>query len=402
MYSQAVTRTAQDVFGRWIQWQKILADLPLAKASLAIDDAFWERFTLNRCAPHHPLGSPALLFFNEAFTTDRAAALHELHALFDHDLPGLLEYLKANGLLSPAIDSLEAGLPVGAVIDKYRRFADVIYDFTDPALKAAACFALGNRIFDFCLGAESHEAFRSLLARTEDRPFARLLHSLLWQHLSADGWRDWHLSCLEALRAQSLQGRTVVYPAGGCDFYQLLRHGIYNIEVIDPFLPSQGDYYSEGWSWLISAQTLGDCITIPCGDHGLVLRRESHQSLATFEALLSTGETAVLERCKVCWGVYSDMNERRLGTLTLHRRFTETHDFAADESRAVLVSFNELFLFATSRERAGWGLDLDSLDPSRVLHVKQLRAPASIETLCRLRAAEALPFHFINLGSCAT
>jgi hypothetical protein len=396
----AETRDASAVFDRWIQWQRIFEDCPLSGLGYALDEAFLARFSVNRLAPHHPVGSPALLFFEEPFLTNPVAALLEWHALFDHDLSGLCARLQAHGLLSPAIDRLEAEWPVNRVIDKYRHFVAALFGVADPALHAAALFAVGNRVFDHCFRDATHEDYRALLARPGDRSFVRLLHSLMWHHLSAEGWRDWHRSTLERLKAEV--GKTVVYIAGGCDFYQLLLHGIHDIEVIDPFLPSQSSYYSEGWSWLIAEQALGDCITMDCGGYSLVLRRESHQNLDTFEAVLSTGETAVLTRCKVGWGVFSDFNERRLGTVTLHRRFAETADFAANDRRSMLLSFNELHLFATSRDFGGWGLDLNALDPARVIHIKQLRAPITVDTLRKMRATEALPFRFINLGSCAT
>jgi hypothetical protein len=272
----------------------------------------------------------------------------------------------------------------------------------DSERRKAYLFAVANRLFEFCYGPETFAGFKPMLHNTPEYPIVRLLYSTMWHYLVGDGWKHWHNTCLDGLKKEVDSGKRVSYIAGGNDIYQLLKLGIYAIDVIDPMLPSQPEYYAEGWDWLIKKDGLGDEIMIDFPDKKLVMKRISYSEQGAFDAKLSTGITESLPLSKTTWHVFDRSNQKKLGSIVFDRRFCNQQDFIAHDKRALLISFNEMYFVAAPESLNGWGINLEKISPEMPIFIKQLRKPISRQVLLNLREAETSPFYFILLGSCPT
>lgn len=260
--------------------------------------------------------------------------------------------------------------------------------------------ALANYCFSFCFGAPSYQKFYAMINDSMQHGYVRLLYAVMWEHFVGRGWKDWHSVCLAALRAQADQGKRIVYIAGGNDIYQLLAHGIYNIDVIDPLLPSQPKYYAGGWLWLVKKNGIGDKIVL--NQLHLMLRRLQHVDGALFPARLSTGQHVLLQASITAWGVFDHATGKQLGAVVFKRRFARDDDFVMNDKQELLMSFNEFFFVNAPSALGGWGIHLDQVPATQPWFVKQLCAPLTVATIGRIRSVDRVPFSFILLGSCAT
>ena len=227
----------------------------------------------------------------------------------------------------------------------------------------------------------------------------------MWFHLVGEGWKDWHQNCLDALKKEHDQGKRITYLAGGNDMYQLVKHGIYNIDIIDPMLPSQPDYYAEGWLWLIKKNGLGDKIIFNFDKNTtVIMKRVGYKEFELFDASLSTGDTVKIRHSKTTWNLYNKKNMKKLGTITIDRRFARQADLVINKNakKALLFSFNEMYFVDAPQSFGGWGIDTSVVKQDTKIFVKQLRKPITKSTWAHLRKADASSFSFILLGSCAT
>lgn len=291
---------------------------------------------------------------------------------------------------------------VEVLIEDYNRvMRQELHGRTKPR-SCEQMLAIANFFFTFCFCSSTHQQFYSMIYDPAQHGFVRLLYAVMWEHFVGQGWKNWHSTCLAGLKREADNGKRIVYIAGGNDMYQLLAHGIYNIDVIDPFLPSQPKYYAGGWLWMIKKNGIGDEIIIPVGDANIILRRLSYSEGQLFPASLSTGERVLLQESSTRWGVFKQYEKNKLGTVVFKRRFACDQDFVMTHDRVLLISFNELFFVNAPRCFGGWGIHLDAVSAEQPWFIKQLHTTISINDIKRMRSVDRAPFSFILLGSCAT
>lgn len=296
------------------------------------------------------------------------------------------------------INKEEQSMPVTTVIRKYQSFATLFSGAKSPKVQQKATFSLANDIFFHTFSPKTYAHTQRLIENSRNAYIANMLYAIMWHNLSRKGWLSWHANTLKNLYHESQQGKEIVYIAGGTDFYQLLKHGIFSIRIIDPFFPTQDTYYSAGWRFLVGGryfENIGDTITLPCNNTKLILQRIAYEK---------TGATIKHEQktipCSITqWRIFKNTLEEPVGTLTLDRRFVTNNDFLPSPKRCLLISVNELY-FITSAGSASWGISLKDIDPQIVLYVKQLRNPVSKTIMRNMHTADKKGYGFIQLGSC--
>lgn len=419
VYLSATSRTENDVFQQWLDWQNSYQDYPIEEFKNNIHSEYWHWFSL-RYNDHKEAFKPMLPFL-QSFTHGYINESGELSASngdelcydslcsfyekADHDTPKLIEQLKIHQLASLDINKQESESDVNSVINKYKYFAQLLCAHPNQTEEDSALFSLSNRFFEFCFSDKTWDQFKPMLADTSVYPINRFLYSTMWYHLVGDGWRNWSTACLDTLKQKSDQGKEIVYVAGGVDIRELLKHGIYNVTVIDPMLPSQGIYYTDGWEWLIKGtgrkSGKGDQVALNFDNKKLTLVRVHYKEQGEFEAKLSTGALAKLHKSITQWEVHDDKN-KTVGKITFDRRFCDQNDFKQDDKKVNLVSFNEMYYIALPKELGGWGIDAEKFADNQHLFVKQLRNPVDKKILAHIKDAEKSAFKFIKLGSCST
>ncbi|MFA6991187.1 MAG: hypothetical protein WC192_04025, partial [Candidatus Babeliales bacterium] len=233
-------------------------------------------------------------------------------------------------------------------------------------------------------------------------PIVRMIYSIMWNYLAGHGWKDWSKSTLSVLKDLTKNGGAVVYIAGGTDIYQLLKYGIYNITVIDPVLPSQPNYYSDIWDWLVVSKTenngIGDVVNYNFGDRKIVMKRTSFNKTGSFQAELSFGKIIDIIQSRTQWTVYDDLGNE-LGNVIFERRFCRQDDFVKKDNSHLLISFNELYYIASNNLNDSWGIDISKIGDNFKMFVKQLQSPIDKNVLCNMQKADNSDFSFIKLGS---
>jgi len=305
------------------------------------------------------------------------------HGEMINNMPSFIDYLKNNGFEDKQLNKKEQEAGYLNIIAKNKRFMQTLCINNTKATELETLFAIANRFFEYCFSPATWPLFYKILKTPIDYPIARLIYSTMWYNLSGDGWRNWHSATLKTLQKKCAQGDYVTYIAGGTDIYQLLDYGIYNIKIIDPMLPTQPKYYSQGWDWLIKG-AIGDELTISTKHKKLLLRRNSYQE---------TGTLSVTD-----WQIFDQKTGIKIGTVTYDRRFCQQTDFLSKPGQHLLMSFNELY-FLTTIDDDNWGINPQKLPKDFILHIKQLRRTIDKKMLCNMRTADASKFCFIRLGS---
>ena len=147
----------------------------------------------------------------------------------------------------------------------------------------------------------------------------------MWSNLVGSGWVHWNSECLNALKQESDKNKEIVYIAGGSDIYQMIKHGIYNIRVIDPFFPAQDIYNVDGHNWLITGD-IGDTIKFDFSNKEIVMKRTGYKKLKENLIFALPGKNSVhVPKSETTWKLYE--NNKFLGTVTFERRCTNQKDF---------------------------------------------------------------------------
>lgn len=408
---------ATNVFRKWIDCQEIYQDCDFAKKAELLDDNFLLAFKEN-----YENDFAQLKFFNLFLSGLSDNQINEngyqlkpplnetmkfrlrlLYHLIDTDFESFIECLRLNGFTAHNEENQEERGTILDVIEKYKAFIRLLLSDKNKLAEDESLFALSNRLFEGCFGAQTAHIYQSLLANQADYPIARFLNSIIWHHLVGEGWKHWHENCLIDLKKEADAGKEIVYIAGGSDLLALLKKGIYSIRVIDPFLPSQTRFYSEGWDFLIKG-LLDDEISFGHDYNQITMRRATHQELGHFQTKLSNGTFQEFAHTNTTWDVV-DKHEKKLGSITLERRLTTQNDFAPRENQVLIMSYDEAIYVAMPDSLNGWGIDVTQFDDSFRLFVKQLRNPIGKTELCNLRISGLLNvanLRFINFGSDAS
>lgn len=406
----ATVKQAMDIFTRWIHWQRIYQHRDLTTFIQYANTHYWEHL-LSACEQNDQLsinvskmfglgGSPGF-HLQSHFLEDGGERLAIILSNLENQFPRFIDHLWDNHFSDQLVCESEAAQPVVDTLNRYVDLCRALFYHPDSFIQNEYLFSLANKTFNFCFDEGSYSILMRILNNSAYYPLGRYLQSILWQFLSSEGWRDWHVDALDTLRQRAQAGTTIRYVAGGTDIYQLLTNGIYQIEVIDPLLPSQATdgFYSEGWLWLVESGEIGDILQI---DHTLFLRRDQCESFLPFEAKTASGQIITLMASETRWGVYRQDTQTKCGQVLFKRRFCTQSDFVQEPGYLLLTSFNELYLLSAPDYSDGWGINANLLADDMPIAVKQLRNPIRGETLKRLSAANDVQFRFINLGGCAT
>ncbi len=407
---QAESRSAEEVFGKWLSYQKIFKDCSLNKSEKDIRNT-WQGLVSNykKYCQKDAIFDPFLnsvsnncLCQNGALNKKGTRSLCSLYQWFDHDIAGFLNYLKNHDFIDSNVNMAENGMEVDPVINRYKRLTKQFFVSRYKDERMRCCFALANRMFEYCYGEKTFDDFYTILKTPDQHQIARLFYSIMWFHLVGEGWKHWHDDCLKRIAQEANRGKEIVYIAGGTDIYQLLEHGIYNIRVIDPMLPSQPLYYSEGWDWLVKSNATNRGIGDEVPLSNVTMKRSDYKENGSFNAHLSTDKDVQLPLSITEWQVYDNTTHKKCGKVIFERRFCQTSDFTLSPKKAFLISFNEMYYVAIPSNYGGWGIGAESLPKKLSLHVKQLRKPVTQKVLLNIARGEDCPLTFIRLGSCAT
>ncbi len=428
---------AGTVFQKWLAWQRIYADQRVGDPEI-LDRYLDEAALRDRISGVPDSIRPQLRFLRlppNASSIAGASALpsaevqafgrrfRALLARFNttESLSDWIEELKRvqTGFSSFGYNAAEEAGSFRAITKRYREFVDWLSAPGTRNVRERRRFAIANRFYEYAFSPESFARFQELTEKPTWRPIARMLYANIWYNLSGNGWRNWHADTLRRLREASQSGKEIVYIAGGSDIYLPLRYGAYNLRIIDPMLPSQTKYYSEGWQ-LLTRGRVGDLIRFDLAAeqkqttsglnlpdaaalgyrHAAYMRRTRYAENGSFQpGELSYGRRGTLALSVSVWEIF-DERDRRLGRFVLERRFVTQDDFrgARAGKREYLISFNELY-FITAAGKSGWGIDPRKFAPNIRMHVKQLRRPVGREVMANMRTMNAADFYYIKLGT---
>ena len=405
--SSVYGETKQDfeVFRKWKEIQHVIPERTITDFSLYLDDTFLERFKekyeesfvlLNKLSPFlktitagqiseqgYQLKQP----FNQAMKNMFVA----LYQVLENDPVTFIEFLKTHNFASSEINREEAELHFDYTIEKYKALTRLLFTHQDSYQEDIYLFALANRLVEYFFQAKTFPHYQDLLVNQKHHPIVRFLHTTVWYNLIGGGWKHWHKNCLDALKQKADQGSTVTYIAGGNDVYQLLKKGIYSIHIIDPFLSTQAPYYADGWDWFIrSAESnggIGD--TIPCtfDDTRIVLKRTKFVEGESFYQKLKNDKILELKKSVTQWTVFSSETQAPLGIITIDRRCTNQEDFSKKENKVLLLSYDELIYAISPELLNGWNIDIDKIEDSAHIYIKQFRNSLTKEMLKNMRIA---------------
>ena len=327
------------------------------------------------------------------------ARFAEIYDLLDGDVETFIKSLQKSGFTNKMLNAREDNQGINTVTKKHDNWFEILFDLEDEDERDEFLFTIANKFYEFCFYPETFEKFKKLLENKETHPIVRMFYSVMWKNLGEIGWQHWHINTLTDLRKEHDSGKEILYIAGGTDIYQLIKSGLYNIRVIDPMLPSQPKYYSEGWEWFVTGE-LGEEAPIPNLDKKIIMKRVEYKPTGgSFSIKLSTGEKVKIDKSITVWHLLE--NNRKIGEIVFERRLTNQDDFKANNKQAILISSNELYFIAAPVDNEGWGIDPNKFDDKIKIHVKQLRNPVNKQIVCNMRyEIGQADFAFIGLGSC--
>ncbi len=320
--------------------------------------------------------------------------INSLYYELNQDIGALVDRMQARGWRSEELNALEEKMPFQKVIDKNAQFAGILSAKKKHEAYKHQLFSLAQRMF-FYLFDEGWKKSAHFFSNPAQFPILRFFYSIIWQSLAGDGWKEWSPECIKALKLQAEDGKIVRYIAGGCDIRALLDAGIFNIEVIDPMLPTQPKYYVDDWQWLVEGQ-IGDRITFPSGMQ--LMRASYRENGGSFLAKDAKKQEIQIPISTITWEVRNQQGEV-CGNVVFVRRFCNKEDFAYDKKYSLLISFNELS-FITCADSDNWGINPAELNKKTVVYIKQLYKPVSARIMQNMHKADDREFSFIRLGSC--
>ncbi len=424
----STVKTAQDVLGNWVLSQRCYSDYSFDNMPDGMNEFFLQRFNKSYLKYKDKLTSlvPFLSECTNGYISENGQIsgfeidddfrqnFSTIYQLIENNMPRFVSYLKDH-----KFDSTQSGIKdqdsdVNFVINKYR-FLDRLF-FSNPSkfVEKERLFSFANRCFEYCFNVSTWPDFKKYLDNNSDQQLVKFLYSTMWYHLVGEGWKDWNNQTLMQIAEKSQKGARVVYVAGGLDIYQLLKYGIYNIDIIDPMLPSLEKYYSsKNWEWLIKGNGknngLEDKITFDFDGRKISLVRKKYSKNGVLVVHLTEKEKRKIEKSITDWMIV-DENNKYLGSITFYRRFCDHADFIThsidkksvdqkQEERLVLMSFNELYYAFLPKEAGGWNVNIKHLPENLKIYVKQLRTPVDVDVLKNIAQAEESKFKFIRLGS---
>ncbi|MBM3893233.1 hypothetical protein FJ365_02425 [Candidatus Dependentiae bacterium] len=417
--AEPITKQANEIFSKWIEWQMIMPDKDLTSMTEQLDGAQMKQVYVNAIANLTPL-TPVLEQLTASYINSDGFVLRSpiadaikhnfgtMHKLMEHDMPAFIETLRGMPFCSPA-DAAEESTSSDSskIIDRYNAFLRLLFAHQDQTEVQKYLFSVANRFFEYCFETKSFPVFERFMMNIQDQPLGRMLYSVAWFNLAGNGWKHWHEKSLQTLKTKADEGKTIKYIAGGSDILQMLRAGIYNIKNIDPQLPSQPIYYANGWEFLVRSTAedggIGDKIIIPMMDRTLIMERTGFSLTGeTFKARLNNDSIIQIPRSITTWTIRNE-NDEQIGQYQLDRRFCVQEDFKATDNEQLLMSFNELYFISLPQFLNGWMIEPNQFPEDLEIVIKQLRKPVSRDMVFNMRIASLLnatDFKFIALGTC--
>ena len=420
----ATNKDADQVFQRWMNIQKIIPDVNITDMSNVLSGNFFDKlqvsyelhlnflktsaaFFNSSCSLTLNVSSDDFPSFDDQFSSKKETLenIKNIYELIENDTEGFVEYLINSGIVGGVINSEENRINRSSLIEKYLGLFNIIFSSGDFVRDRKYLFSVANRFFEYCFGEKDKNInFKTIISNSEFHPIARLLYTIIWYHLAGQGWHTWHQNALDNLKVVADNGKEIVYIAGGVDIYQMIKKGIYNIRIIDPILPTQPKYYSEGWMWLYRGEGnndgVGDEIDSAFSEKRVLMRRvKFNESDNVFQKDLSSGVTADIPKGEVTWDIFENGN--KVGQFVIERRLCEQKDFKFDNKKQLLVSFNELYFICLPTSKGGWGINPYKFDSKQNFIVKQLAKPVTTQVAKNMRSVfENDSFSFISLGTC--
>jgi hypothetical protein len=328
----------------------------------------------------------------------------QIYVLLEGDIGAFVAHLKKNGFANKKLNAREKKRGIDAVVKKYNDWYKILFDLEDEEERDEFLFSIANKFFEFCFSKETFPQFKKILSNPEYHSIARMFYSIIWTNLSEVGWQHWHIDSLCALKKEADSGKEVLYIAGGTDIYQLIKSGIYNIRVIDPMLPTQPKYYSDGWEWFIKGDDkkfgVGEEVMFSCGKRKICMRRASYKTTGgSFSLKLSDGKKVKIDKSITTWYLFE--GKKKLGEIIFERRLTNQDDFKVKRNQVILLSSNELYFIAAPKSSDGWGINPHKFDDKIKIYIKQLQKTVNKNMVCNIRyEVKQEEFAFISLGSC--
>ncbi len=396
--------SSDQAFAKWLRWQRVYHPRSIATAKTflttetlsTLDEKITEINTEHPAAEKvfsHMLGAAG----REPVKRERFVKklMQDLGAFYDRFLPRLADALKHDNY------DYDATTEIGAAVDYYTSFVRFLFAPLGDQLAQEYLFSFAGDLFLHSFATEHHKTLMKYLADPAEVSTCRSLYSLMWYYLVGDGWKHYNQASLDRLKSKVKEGKRVVYIAGGTDIYQLLLSGIYAIDVIDPMLPTQDEYLSEGWNFFIHPPSEDASVRLKTKQGDLLLVLKSHEQIGEFEAKLSDGSLRTIPKTITQWHVKNNKG-KILGTVTFYRRFCDQEDFSYASDRVYFISFNEMYYLTLDDVHGGWGIRPEKFNPKLKLYVKQLPRPIDKQVLANIHEAESQPFNFIFLGSVPT
>lgn len=403
----AETITAKQAFGKWMEWQHVYKPRSVKSAQNLISKNNLGNIK-NACALAQEEYPGCEVVYDELLAQPRdvkpsvrlqqrlvRTMVRDMGKFYDRFLPRLERALAKDPRLNVEDDD------INITVDYYTRFVSALFAPLNQSTADEYLFNLAGNLFFESFASPHHKDLVRMLNDKSHTSVNRCLYSIMWYYLVGDGWKHYNQASIDHVKADIAKGKRLVYIAGGTDVYQLLLSGIYTIDVIDPMLPTQDDYLSEGWNFFVQPPSRDARVSVPTPQGDLYLSLISHKKIGEFEADLSDESHQVLPKTVTVWGVF-DAKAKRLGTLTFYRRFCEQDDFSYASDRTYFISFNEMYYLTLGQDNGGWGIHPEKFNSKLRLHVKQLSRPVDKKILKNIQVADAQPFSYIFLGSVPT
>jgi len=413
--AKATTKHETEVFGKWLAWQQVYHDQTISNLKNNLSDSFIKIFKNHyekNIIALKPLVSLLGIITNDSIGPDHFSLkppldekiksnLGTIYDNIEHNVPAFIDYLIASGMCLPAINAAEQTTPIDVTMEKYKAFARLLFAREDLFEENEYLIAFANRLFEYCYTDATTGHFQKLLTTYELYPLVRFMNTIIWYHLVGDGWKHWHANTIKTLKEKATQGNEIVYIAGGTDFYHLLRNGMYNITIIDPFLPTQAHFYSEGWNFLIAEDGIDNEIRFGPSCNSIKMKCVDYKDGESFYSKLSNNQIVSQKKSIITWNIF-DPGNKQIGHVIIHRRPITQDDFASITNKTFVISYDELTYIALPDILNGWGINPTLLPENIEFNVKQLRQPVKRDMLCNIRIASLLNLsdvRFINLGS---
>jgi hypothetical protein len=438
----AKVKKAEEVFGTWIHHQQMLDSVPVDSFMDSFDDyvkLVGDRYKSEQewldvvSSVFSFLGEQKSANKNQFFAgpVDPMARWRyaKLYDSLERNIPEFMTMLIGMGFSDESIDKQDEALKEKygkwePVVNKYKFFMRLLFACQQDSQTDQYLWNVADRMFRFCFGEKSFKDFQTCLEDKRFFPINRLLYSTIWWNLVGTGWQTWHKKSLEKMKRFADSGKEIQYLAGGSDLYKLLENGVYNINVVDPQLPTQDPYYSKGWEFLIQGEDdtdgIGDEILLDFETKKLKMVRNKVEKGDFFSVPMPDGSPRNIRYSKTFWSVVQPCDlekpgeifslkylkylwnnlfgrDQRLGTIKMDRRLCRQSDLKNDPKHEILLSFNEMYQISSGN----WGIDARGFDNDLTVHIKQMENPVDKTEMCNVRDAFMKEFRFIQLGSCS-